>query len=294
MARISNREAFERAQKIRKEHKEHNTSVRQLSLKFGVGSTFVKEILENKRNPVLPFPEGKYKIHPDYPDYLVYEDGQIYSVFRNAFLSQTENHNGYLMVTLYSGDVRHTRAVHRLLCRTYHGEPESEDLQARHLDGDNQNNHKDNVAWSTILVNIGDRDRHGTEVRGTDVHSAKLDDKIVKRMRKRYSKSGLSKSEFAKQNAHKYGISLSNFIKMLSGKTWKHVSTKHCVKSSIGCKSKMEQLPAEKLKLIKQRRVEHASMPRKKFARLVAEKLVAQGFNIGESSVYKYLKDLGM
>lgn len=71
-------------------------------------------------------------------------------------LIQSEDHKGYLMVTL---NLR-TKRVHRMVLATFEGD--QPEMQVRHLDGDPQNNHLSNLAYGTPAENMQDCLDHGT------------------------------------------------------------------------------------------------------------------------------------
>jgi hypothetical protein len=87
----------------------------------------------------------------------------------------TRHHTGYLQVTVYREDGRQaSRYVHRLVAEAFHG-PAEPRQQARHLDGDPENNRPDNLRWGSGAENTRDQVRHGTHrstVRGTATHCA--------------------------------------------------------------------------------------------------------------------------
>lgn len=105
-------------------------------------------------------------------DYMAGSDGQVYSRTRyKGFgrkdyvdwypLAGAKSSRGYRTVTLCHENAKVTRAVHRLICAAFHGEPPSETHQVRHLDGDRSNNHPSNLAWGTQEENWQDRKAHG-------------------------------------------------------------------------------------------------------------------------------------
>ena len=53
-------------------------------------------------------------------------------------------------------------AVHVLVCKAFHGEKPSPDLQVRHLNGNCEDNRPENLTWGTVSENHLDKVRHGT------------------------------------------------------------------------------------------------------------------------------------
>ena len=97
----------------------------------------------------------KYKILPELPDYIMFEDGFIYSNkegiggkrFLSFSISNDANHKQYYKIHTYNFDYY----VHRLICTTFHpkeGFNKIEDykhLQSNHIDGNTLNNHSNNL-----------------------------------------------------------------------------------------------------------------------------------------------------
>lgn len=65
------------------------------------------------------------------------------------------------------------RPVHQLVLEAFVG-PRPEGLEVRHLDGNAENNHWQNLMWGTTLENAQDRKDHGTQVNGERHYMAKL------------------------------------------------------------------------------------------------------------------------
>jgi len=96
-----------------------------------------------------------------YPSYKVLEDGTVIGA-RGRPLKQDENSTGYKRVTLSKNGVTKRVFVHRLVAEHY-VEGYQEGLVVNHIDGDNQNNHKDNLEWVTMSENVKDGWRRGRD-----------------------------------------------------------------------------------------------------------------------------------
>lgn len=130
---------------------------------------------------LLPIP-----ISPN-DDYMAGEDGHIYSRTRYKGFGRKEltdwyplaghkTSKGYRSVSLCHENVKVTKNVHRLICIAFHGMPESNSLQVRHMDGNPENNAPSNLSWGTQEENWSDRRAHGTATVGEKHHAAKLTD----------------------------------------------------------------------------------------------------------------------
>jgi len=134
-------------------------------------------------------------------------------------LKQTIDRYGYLTVHLSVNGKSLTKTVHRLLAKAFLDTPPSSVHQAAHIDGNSLNNIVTNIYWATPKQNSRDRVNHGTQIRGVNHHSAKLDEIKVKAIREEYA-MGYGTH---KQLAMRYGVTKASITGLLSGKNWAHV-----------------------------------------------------------------------
>ena len=87
-----------------------------------------------------------------YPDYLVYNDGRVYSNKTKRFLKSSSNKDGYKYVDLYSNSKRRTYRIHRLVALHYLPNP-NEWQEVDHIDRNASNNHVDNLRWASRSMN---------------------------------------------------------------------------------------------------------------------------------------------
>ena len=124
-------------------------------------------------------PESRYwRTVRGYPDYLVGVDGRIYSKPRQVtrwragsgretftqagmFLTPMKNTTGYYQVCLTNDDNRGRGGsekrllVHRLVADAWVPNPSPCQFDVvNHIDGDIQNNHRDNLEWTTQEINM--------------------------------------------------------------------------------------------------------------------------------------------
>ena len=92
----------------------------------------------------------------DYPDYLIYDDGRVYSKKRNRFLKQQNIGIGYKQIGLCSNGIRKLYYIHRLIALHYIPNPENK-KEVDHLDRDPSNNHISNLRWTTPLENSNNK-----------------------------------------------------------------------------------------------------------------------------------------
>ena len=92
---------------------------------------------------------------PDYPNYLIYDDGHVYSKTRSRskgrFLIQSLS-GTYKTVALYNDGKRRTMLVHRLVAAAFLPNPNNYPV-VHHKDGDRTNNHVSNLEWCSQMYN---------------------------------------------------------------------------------------------------------------------------------------------
>lgn len=87
-----------------------------------------------------------------FENYLIYEDGSIFSKKRNKFLKNLHHSDGYLQVSLCKdGKVKHF-LIHRLIGLHYIPNPNSYP-EIDHIDRNKLNNSIDNLRWCDRSIN---------------------------------------------------------------------------------------------------------------------------------------------
>jgi NUMOD4 motif/HNH endonuclease len=77
-------------------------------------------------------------------------------------LKQSAVKTGYFRVCLYDDKGKMvTGLIHRLVCLTFHGQPPQGKNFACHKNGNNQDNHYENLYWGSPADNSADAIRHG-------------------------------------------------------------------------------------------------------------------------------------
>lgn len=80
--------------------------------------------------------------------YKIYEDGEIYSTYKKDFMRGNTDSNGYKYIDLRScNPIIKNPKIHRLIMLAFNSNKPKE--QINHIDGDKNNNHINNLEWST-------------------------------------------------------------------------------------------------------------------------------------------------
>ena len=103
--------------------------------------------------------------------YEVTHDGRVLSFTKwrgeeVRELAQQLDDDGYPCVRVVVNGRRRRVAVHRLVCRMFHGPQPAPGYEVRHLDGNKLNASAANLAWGTTKQNADDRAAHGRTSRG--------------------------------------------------------------------------------------------------------------------------------
>ncbi len=108
----------------------------------------------------LASPSTQVRIYPENTNYVVTDCGNVFSL-HGGFVSRLKprrHRTGYLQVTL--SPERKTVLVHRMVCRSFHGEAPLGQNQARHLNDLRHDNRACNLAWGCNDMNREDQVRN--------------------------------------------------------------------------------------------------------------------------------------
>ena len=173
------------------------------------------------------------KVHPNFPDYEIREDGRVFRV-RHAVhagkghigrLGEMKGRvlaSGYRQFKLCAvGGGQVSIRANRLVAETFHGPAPSASHHAAHNDGARLNNHKDNLRWDTPKGNNLDKHLHGTAQIGGNGSCAKLTDRQAAEIR--LALRGASRGPERRAFAQKFGVSLSTIGRIVRGETYSEV-----------------------------------------------------------------------
>src|SRR5574338_196858 len=118
--------------------------------------------------------EGLYQVS-EYGDiksldrYVISKNGRR-RFFPGRLRIPEENKEGYLRIRLWNQSNSIKLSVHTLVALAFINSVPDENLEVRHLDGNNQNNHYSNLAWGTKQENAEDSIRHKTHFQKNKTH----------------------------------------------------------------------------------------------------------------------------
>ena len=84
-----------------------------------------------------------------YPNYLIYDDGRVYSKRSNKFMKPCKNKYGYLVVNLSKNNKGKKIFIHRLIALYYIPNPDNKET-VDHIDRNKLNNSISNLRWATM------------------------------------------------------------------------------------------------------------------------------------------------
>ena len=123
---------------------------------------------------------------------------------------------GYVLVALYKDGARKVAGVHRLVLWAFVCPP-GKGLEARHLNGNRQDNRLCNLAWGTKTQNMADKRSHGTSPEGSRNPRARLNEMQVRLLRR-------APRGTVNTLCREWGIARSTAAYARAGDTWGSIS----------------------------------------------------------------------
>lgn len=142
----------------------------------------------------------------------VSDRGRVRSVLKGGKILSL-NFQRYWGLSLKWGDKNVRRNVHVLVLTAF-DRPPAPGEECRHLDGDTNNNHRQNLKWGTKAEQGADKKLHG-KGRGQNQHLNKLTEAQVREI-----KSRLSSGELPSAIALIYGVSRGQIYNIKNGLSW--------------------------------------------------------------------------
>lgn len=153
----------------------------------------------------------------DYPNYLIYPDGRVFSLRRRHYIYQTVCSRGYHRVVMTINKKQVARLVHRLVCQAFLLRFDS-GKQVNHIDGDKSNNRIDNLEMVTNMQNRQHAKRMGLIAKGESHGGSKIKSKHVAQIR------ALKGSTTYKKIGTRFGISAPSVSRIINKQAWRHMN----------------------------------------------------------------------
>ena len=166
-------------------------------------------------------------------NFLITNDGRVFSEMTNKFLKPAKDANGYLRYAFKYNDKHTTFKAHRLVAECYLDNPLNKP-QVNHKDGNKQNNNVDNLEWCTNkenmqhaiengLFNPKDKPKHKsinkTIKKGELNGCSKLTESEVLEIRSKFKPRVYTREMLALE----YNVKASTIKDVILRKSWKHI-----------------------------------------------------------------------
>lgn len=150
-------------------------------------------------------------------EYLIGEDGSVYSFRSQRFLNPNKTKRGYLRIRLGR---KLAIFIHRMVAETYLENPEKYEC-INHKDGDPSNNHYSNLEWCTQAYNVKHAYDIGlkTSIKGEKHPKAVLEESDIPKIKKLYKDGNHNYADIARI----FNVQNSTIWHIIKNKTWRHV-----------------------------------------------------------------------
>lgn len=156
---------------------------------------------------------------PNHDGYYASKNGQILSTKKEKtiLMKQITSKDGYKYVFMYDNGKMEKVWVHQAVLMAWDRMPKDGE-ETRHLNDIPDDNRLENLCWGTRLENVADKIRNGGIPIGERSGSHKLTEAQVLEIREKFygDKSSSDLSE-------EYGLSKNAILRIVNGKTWKHL-----------------------------------------------------------------------
>jgi hypothetical protein len=164
----------------------------------------------------------KYKKLKENTNYIIFNDGRVYSIKSKLFLKQTPDKDKYLTVHLKIDNVYKTIKVHRLIAKYFiKNKNKILYMQVNHKDGNKNNNNYSNLEWTSCLLNIRHAIKLGLNKKlGENNGNSKLT--LDKAIEIKYLANNYNTSQIA----NIYNVSQSTIRRIKNKQSWDNIECK--------------------------------------------------------------------
>ena len=156
----------------------------------------------------------------NYEDYLISDQGRVYSYYTKKFLKPRKKNSGYFQIGLRKNGVRKFYIIHRLVALAFIYNLENK-LTVNHIDGCKANNHVSNLEWNTQKENIQHSWSSGLVKPKIGVNNSqvKLSENQVLEIRRLYETGEYTKTALGKI----FGVHRTLISLIILRKNWTHI-----------------------------------------------------------------------
>ena len=91
-----------------------------------------------------------------YPNYLIYDDGRVWSKYRNKFSKGSKDKDGYMQISLFVNKKEKKCKVHRLVALHYIPNP-NKYPQVDHINRIKNDNRVENLRWANMNIQLSNK-----------------------------------------------------------------------------------------------------------------------------------------
>lgn len=166
-----------------------------------------------------------------YPQYLISEDGVVWSIKNNRPISQyktvssdtTKRGEGYLRVELNKNGKGKKYFVHRLVAETFIDKPSPDATFVNHIDGNKSNNCVSNLEWVTHRQNVDHAVSTGLQPRGESIGTSLYSEDTIHDACRYIQQGNLSLQDISDIT----GLNYYTVSDLKNKRSWKHITSQY-------------------------------------------------------------------